>query len=115
IDIVVMKRDTERPTKAIGENNPLLRAAGVVRVAKNDDLIGTGVRQENVAIGSDGQKSGPLKILGKDIDAKTLGYGGKETVGHAHFVRSVVRGPGRKGCRKIGLLAMRDLSWQICR
>jgi len=92
-----------------GEDDALLGTAGMVRVAENDDLAGTGFGQEDVAVWSDRQQAGPPEIFSENVDVEALRYRGQKTCRCFDLAGAVAGGLGREWRGQIRILTAGNL------
>src|SRR2546423_1895934 len=104
-----MKGNSEGADQAAGKNGSFLRAAGVIGVAQNDDLVGSGLCEENITIGSDRKQTRALEIFREHVYLESLGDSWQESRGSLRLVGTVASGFGGKRRRQVGFLAMGHL------
>src|SRR5467141_3703865 len=109
VNIVFAESDSERPPHAAHKNFPLLRPAGMLRVAHHDNFSRSGIRKKNISIRRHREQARPFETCREYVHAKPRRHRRQKAGGRFCAARSIARGIGRERRRQLWLLAVRDL------
>src|SRR4029077_17359802 len=105
VNVIVVKRDAEDSCCAGRKNCSFLSAAGMVWIAKDDDLGCSVFRQEDISIRGHREQQSTLEISREYIDLKARGNSGREARRSLHCVGSICGPFADKRRSQIRLLA----------
>ena len=97
-----IERDAEGLVQAFGEDGRLLRLAVGVDAAKDPDLAGLALGQEEVAVGRDAQQARIVETGGVELDLEALGRDGPGIGGARNHAWAVVDGLVGRGRGQVG-------------